>query len=184
MLSLVLLAPVSASAAEKDAALVIDAQTGKVLYARNADAPRIPASLTKMMTLYLLFEQVDKGKIKLTDYMRVSAFAASQEPSRLGLRKGEAIRVKDAIAALVIRSANDVAVVVAEAIGGSEAKFARMMTQKARSLRMANTNFYNASGLPHPYQRTTARDLALLGQSLMKNYPALLRLFQNALVHV
>jgi D-alanyl-D-alanine carboxypeptidase len=89
----------------------------------------------------------------------------------LGLRKGDAIRVKDAIAALVIRSANDVAVVVAEAIGGTESKFARMMTQKARTLRMANTTFYNASGLPHPYQRTTARDLAMLGQSLMKNFP-------------
>jgi D-alanyl-D-alanine carboxypeptidase len=171
LVSLVLLTPVAASAADKDAALVIDAQTGKVLYARNADAPRIPASLTKMMTLYLLFEQVDKGKMKLNDYMRVSAFAASQEPSRLGLRKGETIKVKDAIYALVIRSANDVAVVVAEAIGGTEAKFARMMTQKARSLRMANTTFYNASGLPHPYQRTTARDLAQLGQALMKNYP-------------
>lgn len=158
-------------AADKDAALIVDAQTGKVLYARNADAPRIPASLTKMMTLYMLFDQLEKGKMTLKDNMRVSAVAASQEPSRLGLKKGEAIAVKDAIMALVIRSANDVAVVVAEAIGGSEAKFARMMTQKARTLKMANTTFYNASGLPHPYQRTTARDLSHLARALMTDFP-------------
>ncbi|MBI1239251.1 MAG: hypothetical protein GC199_07900 [Alphaproteobacteria bacterium] len=160
-----------ASAASKDASLIMDAQTGKILFSRSADEARFPASLTKMMTLYLLFERLQEGKLALSTKLNVSSFAAGQEPSKLGLKPGTTITVEEAIGALIIRSANDVAVVVAEAIGGSEAKFARLMTQKARALSMRNTYFYNASGLPHPLQRSTARDMATLGRALMKNFP-------------
>jgi D-alanyl-D-alanine carboxypeptidase len=151
--------------------IVLDAKTGKALEAFKADERRFPASLTKVMTLYLLFEQMEAGKLKLGSPLKVSQHAASRPPSKLGLAPGSSIRVDDAIKALVTKSANDVAVVVAEAIGGSEAEFARMMTSKARSLGMSRTIYANASGLPNPRQVTTARDQAILGRAIQWHYP-------------
>lgn len=150
----------------KDAALVIDGVTGKVLYARNETAERRPASLTKMMTLYLLFDALKAGKLTMETPLPVSQRAAIQKPTKLGLRRGQTIPVDTAIRALVIRSANDVAVVVAEALGGTESHFAVMMTEKARQLGMRSTNFHNASGLPDPLQISTASDMAILGRRL------------------
>ena len=135
---------------EKDAALVVDGATGKVLYARNETAERHPASLTKMMTLYLLFDALKAGKITMQTQMPVSFHASIQKPTKLALRPGQSIDVDTAIRAIVIRSANDVAVVIAEALGGTESHFAEMMTERARQLGMKETNFHNASGLPDP----------------------------------
>jgi len=164
-------APASPTDPKKDAALIIDGATGKVLYARNAEALRHPASLTKMMTAYLLFEALKAGKLTLQTPLPVSAHAARQKPTKLNLRKGETISVDTAIRALVIRSANDVAVVVAEALGGTEGNFALRMTAKARELGMPDTNFHNASGLPDPLQITTAKDMATLGRRLAYDFP-------------
>ncbi len=150
----------------KDAALVIDGATGKVLYARNETAERRPASLTKMMTLYLLFDALKAGKLTMETPLPVSQRASIQKPTKLGLRPGQTIPVDTAIRSLVIRSANDVAVVVAEALGGTESHFAVMMTEKARQLGMRSTNFHNASGLPDPLQISTASDMAILGRRL------------------
>ncbi|MFG1478214.1 serine hydrolase [Xanthobacter sp. V4C-4] len=158
-------------------AIVVDANTGRPLYEDDADALRHPASVTKVMTLYLLFEQLDAGRLKLSSDLPVSAKAASQSPSKLGVRPGSTIEVEDAIKALVTRSANDVAVVIAEAIGGSESNFADMMTQKARALGMSRTTFRNASGLPNPNQLTTARDLATLGRAIQDRFPKEYRYF-------
>src|SRR5262249_27081256 len=132
----------------KYAAIVIDADTGAVLHETNADTKNFPASLTKMMTLYLLFEALEKGEVSLTDKLSVSARAAKQQPSKLGLKTGATISVENAIRALVTKSANDVAVVVAEALGETEWGFAKLMTAKAKSLGMSRTTFANASGLP------------------------------------
>jgi D-alanyl-D-alanine carboxypeptidase len=153
------------------AAIVVDANTSQTLHADQADRLRHPASLAKIMTLFLLFEQLDAGKLKLDSPLSVSAKAARQEPSKLGLTPGDTIEVEDAIKALVIRSANDVAVVVAEAIAGDEVSFARLMTHKARSLGMNRTIYRNASGLPHREQVTTARDQALLGRLIQDRFP-------------
>ena len=153
------------------AAFVVDANTGRTLYARNEDAIRHPASVTKVMTLYMLFEQLEKGRFRLDTPLRVSAHGASMAPSKLGLRPGETIEVEDAIKALVTKSANDVAATVAENIGGDESSFADMMTRKARSLGMRNTVYRNASGLPNPQQVTTARDLAILGRAIHERFP-------------
>ncbi|MGC1682553.1 MAG: serine hydrolase, partial [Pseudolabrys sp.] len=142
--------------------IVVDINSGEVMQATNADAPRHPASLTKIMTLYLLFERLEQGKIKLQTELPVSAHAAVQAPSKLGLKPGETIRVETAIRAIVTKSANDVAVIVAEALGGDEPSFAKMMTAKARSLGMAQTTYRNASGLPDEEQITSARDQASL----------------------
>lgn len=161
------------------AAIVVDMKTGKVLHEDNADARRYPASITKVMTLYLLFEQLEAGKIKLQTRIPVSAYAASQPPSKLGLRAGETISVQEAIGALVTKSANDAAVVVAEAIAGSEQKFAKMMTYKARSLGMKNTVFRNPHGLPNSSQYTTARDLATLGRAIQERFPVYYKFFQT-----
>lgn len=155
---------------EKSAAIVVDAQTGRVLFESMAHEKRYPASLTKMMTLYLLFEHIAAGKATLSTRMGVSAFAASQDPSKLGLEPGDTLSVEDAIRALIVRSANDVAVVVAEHIGGSEYRFAQVMTKKARDLGMANTQFVNASGLPDESQRTTAFDMMLLSRRLIGDF--------------
>jgi len=155
----------------RDAALVIDGTTGKVLYARNANAQRYPASLTKMMTLYLLFEQLKQGKLTLDSMITASEHASVQKPTKLGLVPGESISVETAIKALVVRSANDVAVTIGEAIGGTEAAFAEMMTRKAHQLGMSSTTFRNASGLPNPGQTTTARDLATLGRHVAYDFP-------------
>ncbi|MCC6921074.1 MAG: D-alanyl-D-alanine carboxypeptidase [Alphaproteobacteria bacterium] len=161
-----------------DAALVMDAESGRVLYARSGDALRSPASLTKMMTLYILFDYIKAGRIGLNDEMPVSAHAASQDPSKLGLKKGDTLTAQQAIYALVIKSANDAAVVVAEYIGGSEGRFAQMMTQRARELGMRRTQYRNASGLPDEAQLTTARDLAILSRSMMRNHPRLFDYFR------
>jgi D-alanyl-D-alanine carboxypeptidase len=154
----------------RHAALVLDAGSGRVLLAENADALRHPASLTKMMTLYLLFEELDSGRLSWGTALPVSAEAARQPPSKLGLVAGETIAVRDAVLALSVRSANDVAVVVAEAIAGSEEAFARRMTATARRLGMSRTIFTNASGLPDAAQVTTAREIALLARSLQSHY--------------
>ena len=159
------------------ASIVIDAGSGRTLHAADADARRYPASLTKMMTLYLLFDALDAGKVKPGTQLRVSRRAAAQPPTNIGLRAGGTITVKDAILALATKSANDVAVVVAEALAGSESKFAQRMTTKARALGMKQTTFRNASGLHHPGQVTTARDMAMLGRALLRNHPRQSRVF-------
>ncbi len=158
-------------------AIVVDAKTGKVLHETKADAVRHPASLTKIMTLYLLFEQIEAGKLKLDSKLKVSARAAAQAPSKLGLDEDDTIAVEDAIKALVTRSANDVAVAIAEAIGGSEENFAQLMTKKARALGMQRTIFKNASGLPDAEQVTTARDFAVLGRAIQDRFPRQYRYF-------
>ena len=155
---------------EKFAAIVVDASSGRVLYEKMAQEKRYPASLTKMMTLYLLFEQIDKGKISLSTQMTASAYASTQDPTKLGLQSGDTLTVEDAIKALVIRSANDVAVVVAEHLAGSEYQFAQRMTAKARDLGMLSTNFVNASGLPDENQRSTAFDMMLLSRRLVADF--------------
>ena len=151
--------------------IVIDAQTGTVLSEDNADAERYPASLTKMMTLYLVFQALHNGKLTLDTRLPVSAHAAEQSPTKLGLRPGEQVAVRDVILGMVTRSANDAAVVAAEALGGTEDHFGQMMTDQARRLGMTNTNFHNASGLPDPLQTTTARDIARLSRALIRDYP-------------
>src|SRR3569623_492247 len=156
--------PVGRTDPAKDAALVVDGATGKVLYSRNADAERHPASLTKMMTLYLLFDALKKGQVNLSTPLPVSYHAAIQKPTKLNLRVGDTIPVDLAIRAIVVRSANDVAVTIAEGVGGTESHFAEMMTAKARQLGMRSTFYHNASGLPDPLQITTATDLAVLAR--------------------
>jgi len=151
--------------------IVVDANTGTVLQATNPDATRHPASLTKMMTLYMLFERLQAGKLTLASELPVSAHAAAQAPSKLGLKPGDSIRVENAIKAVVTKSANDVAVVIGEALGGDEPSFARMMTAKARALGMNNTVYRNASGLPDDAQVTTARDQAIVGRALRDRFP-------------
>lgn len=153
------------------AAMVVDAKTGRVLHATNEDALRHPASVTKVMTLYLLFEQLERGRMSLDTPLQVSAHASAQAPSKLGLRPGSTISVEDAIKALVTKSANDVAATVAENVGGSEEAFAEQMTRKARSLGMTHTVYRNASGLPDPDQVTTARDLTILGRAIQDRFP-------------
>ena len=168
-----------AALAEKYAALVMDADTNEILHSRNAEDARYPASLTKVMTLYLLFDAIDAGEVKLTDKMTVSRNAAAQPPSNLKLKAGDKIRVEDAILALVTKSANDVAVVIAEHLGGTERKFAVKMTDKARDLGLTHTTFKNASGLPDTAQTTTAYDLALLADALMEQHAPYYHYFQK-----
>ncbi|MBO1520417.1 D-alanyl-D-alanine carboxypeptidase [Oceanisphaera sp. DM8] len=154
----------------KYAAIIVNANSGEVLHADRADEPRYPASLTKMMTLYLLFDAMDNGLMKLDTRMPVSAHAASMPQTNISLAEGDRLRVRDAIPALIVRSANDAAVVVAEALGGTEREFANIMTAKAKALNMTATTFRNASGLPDNEQRSTARDLAILAMRLMKGH--------------
>jgi len=151
--------------------IVVDANSGAVLQATNADSLRHPASLTKIMTLYLLFERLEAGKIKMSTEMPVSPHAAEQAPSKLDLKPGQTIEVETAIRAIVTKSANDVAVVVAEALGGSEENFARLMTAKARALGMAHTVYRDASGLPNDEQITTARDMTVLARAIQERFP-------------
>lgn len=153
------------------AAVVVDWQTGAVLHAENADEPRFPASLTKTMTLYLAFEALDEGRLSLEQRLPVSAWAQSMSPTKLGLIEGNTIKVEHAVLGLVTKSANDAAVVLAEALGGSESRFADMMTRKARALGMSSTTFRNASGLPDAGQVSTARDLAVLGAAIVRDHP-------------
>jgi D-alanyl-D-alanine carboxypeptidase len=163
--------PATLTDPSKDAALVIDGATGKVLYARNATAERHPASLTKMMTLYLLFEALKRGDVNMNTPLPVSAHAAAQKPTKLHLQPGDFIPVNSAIEAIVVRSANDVAVTIAEALGGTESHFAEMMTAKARQLGMKDTFYHNASGLPDPLQISTAADLAVLAHHVAYDFP-------------
>ncbi|MBP2300827.1 D-alanyl-D-alanine carboxypeptidase family protein [Azospirillum picis] len=177
--------PASAKASAKKAwapvaaEILMDADSGKILQARNADTPTYPASLTKMMTLMLTFEALDGGRLRLAQPLMVSRHAASMPPSRLWLASGGTITVEQAILALVTRSANDAAVVLGEALGGSEAAFAKTMTARARRLGMRHTVFRNASGLPDRLQRTTARDMAVLSRALIRNHARHYAYFQR-----
>jgi D-alanyl-D-alanine carboxypeptidase len=161
------------------ASIVVDGNSGAVLQATNPDALRHPASLTKVMTLYLLFERLDAGKLRLDTPLPVSEHASEQDPTKLGLKPGQTIKVEDAIKGIVTRSANDAAVVIAEYLGGSEPAFAKLMTQKARALGMAHTTYVNASGLPDDDQITTARDQALLGRALEDRFPRYYKYFST-----
>ena len=161
-------------------AIVVDANSGKTLYSADENGLRHPASITKVMTLYLLFEQLDSGAMTLRTQIPISEHAASQEPSKLGLAPGDSISVDDAIKAVVTRSANDIAVAIAEAVGQSESNFADLMTRKAHALGMTNTLYRNASGLPNDEQVTTARDLTILGRSLEERFPRYFRYFSTA----
>ncbi|HVI30757.1 D-alanyl-D-alanine carboxypeptidase family protein [Phenylobacterium sp.] len=163
----------------KYAAIVVDAKTGEVLYAKRADAPRYPASITKVMTLYLTFEALAAGKIRLDDPVLISPRAAAQSPTKLGVPAGQTITVSEAMQALAIKSANDVAVAMAEKLGGTESRFAALMTLRAKELGMTNTNFANASGLPDSRQISTARDIAILSRAVMRDYPQYYRLFSQ-----
>jgi D-alanyl-D-alanine carboxypeptidase len=166
-----------AAASGKHAALVLDANSGKILYQNAADAPRYPASLAKMMTLYLVFERLEQGKLNTQSKLKMSAFASAAAPSKLDLEPGDEIIVSDAIKALITKSANDVAIALAEHIAGSEERFARLMTEKAHQIGMAATTFRNASGLPDEEQVTTARDMATLALRLLDDFPKYYALF-------
>ncbi len=182
-LALVFLAVLTAAPAfatkSKYAAIVVDVETGRVLHARSADHLRYPASLTKIMTLYVTFDELRAGRLKLRDRVPFSRRAARQPPSKLGLRVGKSISVKQAILALVTKSANDVATALAERISGSESAFAKRMTRTARRLGMSRTTFRNASGLPHSGQRSTARDMSRLGLAMLRNHPRRYRYFSE-----
>ncbi len=158
--------------ASKYASIVIDMETGQVLHDRDADESRHPASLTKVMTLYMIFDAIESGKLKLSDRLPVSRAASRAQPSKLGLKSGSTIKVEDAIRALVTKSANDVAIVIAEKLGGTEAKFAVKMNAKAKELGMHATTFRNASGLPDKRQVTTARDMAKLAEAVYMDHKA------------
>jgi D-alanyl-D-alanine carboxypeptidase len=160
-------------------AIVVDENTGRELYGVNEDALRHPASITKVMTLYLLFEELEKGTVTLESQIPISEHAAAQEPSKLGIAAGDSLRVEDAIKAVVTRSANDVAVAIAEKIGQDETTFATMMTRKAHALGMSRTLYRNASGLPNDEQWTTARDLTVLARSLETRFPQYFRYFST-----
>lgn len=157
--------------------IVIDAQSGNILYADDAEKLRYPASLTKLMTLYITFNALETGKLKLSDKLKVSRTAASRSPSKLGMPAGSYIDVKTLIQALIVKSANDCATVLAEALSPSEAEFAKLMTKTAHKLGMYRTTFKNASGLPNSAQKTTAKDLAILGAAIYHHFPQYYPLF-------
>jgi D-alanyl-D-alanine carboxypeptidase len=165
------------------AAIVVDDKSGFVLHEVSVDEPRHPASLTKIMTLYLLFEQFEDGRLNLDTPLPVSSRAAMQNPTKLGLKANQTIKAEDAIKGLVTRSANDAAVVIAEAIGGSEEEFAKLMTLKARALGMTSTTYINASGLPADEQITTARDQAVLGRAIQHRFPGYYQYFATPSFH-
>lgn len=164
---------------KKYASLVMDADTGMILSQRYADKPLHPASLTKIMTLLMAFEALEQGKIQPNTRIRISRHAASMVPSKLGLKPGASIKVKDAISILVTKSANDIAVAMAEHLGRTESSFAKLMTRKARYIGMKKTTFRNASGLHDPKQITTARDMALLAQYIINRYPTYYRYYNR-----
>lgn len=164
---------------ERFSALVVNASNGQVLYEKNATAKRFPASLTKMMTLYLTFDALKKGKISMDDEISVSSKAASQSPTNISLHAGDRVPVRTAIESVIVHSANDSAMVLAEAIGGSESNFAAMMTNKARSLGMKDTVFRNPNGLPNPQQVTTAYDMARLAIALRRDFPQYYPMFKT-----
>ena len=167
----------SAEAAGRHASMVIDANTGQILHAQAADEPRYPASLTKMMTLYIVFELIEQGRLSPGSKISISDEAAGTSPSKLGLPPGSEIAVGDAVRALITKSANDIAVALAEHIAGTEPKFAALMTRKARQLGMNATTFRNAHGLPDSGQVTTARDMLTLAVRLSDDFPSHYRLF-------
>ncbi len=170
-LALLLLSPSLATAKPEFSSITVDARTGAVLFSDKPDGLRHPASLTKMMTLYVLFQDLKAGRINRNTQFRVSARAAAMAPSKLGLRAGSTITVDEAIKALVTKSANDAAATIAENLGGTESNFAARMTRVAHSIGMSRSSFHNASGLPNPDQFTTARDMATLGLRLMRDFP-------------
>lgn len=161
----------AAAASASVSSIMIDAENGDVMYEMNADERRYPASLTKLMTLYITFNALENNHIKLTDKLKVSRTAAGRSPSKLGVRAGETITVKDAIMAVIVKSANDCATVLAEHFAPTEADFAVLMTNTARKLGMKNTTFKNASGLPNSQQKTTARDMAVLAMAVYHHFP-------------
>lgn len=175
---MLVIVPLSATAAPY-AALVMDARTGEVLHSRNADTRLHPASLTKMMTLYIVFEAVENGEIGLDDRVRISSYAASEPPSKLGLRAGQQIRLRYLIRAAAVKSANDAATALGEAIEGSEARFARRMNRTAKALGMTRTTFKNAHGLTESGHLSTARDMTILGRHLFYDYPEYYNLFSR-----
>lgn len=168
-----------AHCARTTSSMVIDALTGDIIHSHNADERRYPASLTKLMTLYLTFNALEKGDITFNTQLTTSYKAASQEPSYLGLLKGDTISVKDAILALIVKSANDCAVVLAEGIGGNEKNFVEMMNQTAKKLGMKNTTFKNPNGLHHKDQKSTARDMAILASAVYHHYPEYYEMFST-----
>jgi D-alanyl-D-alanine carboxypeptidase len=170
---------ISAYAAPRYAAVVVDGNTGKMLFYRNGDARRYPASLTKIMTLYVLFDYLQSGQLGDDTDFYVTPYAASRPPSKMGLKAGNYVKVRDLIKALVTKSANDAATVIAENISGTEAKFARLMTATARKIGMNRSVFKNASGLPHGEQVTTARDMVTLAKRIMDDFPAYYKLFRT-----
>jgi D-alanyl-D-alanine carboxypeptidase (penicillin-binding protein 5/6) len=181
---LALLAPSAFAAslysAPRYAAILIDNATGEVLYARRADETRYPASITKVMTLYVAFEEIAAGRLGLDDNIRISRHAYNQAPSKLGLRVGATISMRDAIGVMATKSANDIAVAVAEHISGSESAFSARMTATARRLGMMGSVFYNASGLPNPDHTTTARDIAILSRAMLRDFPDFYPAFSQA----
>jgi D-alanyl-D-alanine carboxypeptidase len=169
--------PVPAAARSPLAEIVVDAKTGRVIHEQDADRPRRPASIAKVMTLFLVFDALDTGKLKLDQRLRVSRAAAAQAPTKLGLAAGGTITVRNAMRAVAVKSANDAAVVLAEALAGDERRFARKMTAKARALGMAKTAFGNATGLPDRKTWTTARDIATLSRAVWRAHPDRYALF-------
>jgi D-alanyl-D-alanine carboxypeptidase len=165
----------------KYAAILLDAATGEILYARQADALRYPASITKVLTLYVAFEAIARGQLRLDEPIFISKFAAAH-PSKLGLKAGSQIRVQDAINVIATRSANDIAVALAEALSGSEAAFAERMTITAKRLGMTSSMFVNATGLPAARQLTTARDIATLSRAVVRDYPEFYKVFSQVAV--
>ncbi len=176
---LVLVLSLSAPAVGKYASIVVDHHTGRVIHSVNADTRNYPASLTKIMTLFMTFEALRDGRLKPDQKLPVSYTAQNRSPSKLGLRKGQKIRVRDCVYALITKSANDAATVLAEAMGGTERKFARKMTRRARQLGMRNTTFRNASGLPNRGQLSTARDMSILARALLRSFPEEYRKFSR-----
>jgi D-alanyl-D-alanine carboxypeptidase (penicillin-binding protein 5/6) len=168
-----------AASQTKYAAIVVDAKSGEVLYAKHSDSPRYPASITKVMTLYLTFEALASGKLRLDDRVVFSPHAAAQAPTKLGVRAGDSVSVSEAIQAMTTLSANDAAVAMAEKIGGTERKFTALMTLRAQELGMQNTQFVNANGLPDSRQLSTARDIAILSRAAMRDYPQYYRYFSQ-----
>ena len=166
-------------ASARYASIVVEAKTGRILHSVNAETKNYPASLTKIMTLFMTFEGLKNGTLRLKQKLPVSRVAEGRSPSKLGLRRGQTITVEDAIKALVTKSANDVATVLAEAMGGTERKFARLMTKRARALGMKDTTFKNASGLPNRGQLSTARDMAILARAVLYGHPKMYRHFSR-----
>ncbi len=181
-MALVVATPVAAGSLytiPKYAAFLVNSDTGEILYARQADASRYPASITKVMTLYLAFEQLQAGTLRESDPITISRFAAGQRPSKLGLKPGSTITVREAMGVIATRSANDIAVALAEHIAGTEAQFAARMTATAHRIGMARTTFVNATGLPAAGHLTTARDIATLSRAVIRDFPQYYGIFSQ-----